>query len=451
MEITAQIAPRKIEALRHAVEKVNGKAARMGVEPLTLEIGEVMERKENGRVILYHDATITGTLPKIGGWTVVARIDHTGPRNIIVSTGEIEAEIDPKWRTAEPNCDHCEHQRVRNDTFLLVNEAGEWKQVGRNCLSDFAGSDSPWKILRLFLEMGRIVGNLEDEGSERSASPYIVTAEYLAHVVALVTEHGWYSRSAHRDNNSVGTPTADRAFANMFASEEEIKKGYTIPVTDDHRSEAEAAIQWVRDEMAGKENPNDYEYNLLAVTEEDYFNGERYTGLVASIVPAYRRSKGLDQRGERKEIVSTHQGKVGKREDWTLTVTKRVDMEVEGYGYNRIEMLHIHIMEDEAGNVFVWKTTSRKLAEGKTYVVKATVKDHGEYNGTPQTILTRAKITCPDCGKDPLDEKLWDSVVIEEQYPGAVDAVRNVNLYELDECWHCWLTTQAKGEQKGVS
>lgn len=49
----------------------------------------------------------------------------------------------------------------------------------------------------------------------------------------------------------------------------------------------------------------------------------------------------------------------------------------------------IHKFEDEAGNVLIWKTTSRALEAGKKYRFNATIKEHKEYNDTKQTILTR--------------------------------------------------------------
>ena len=86
-----------------------------------------------------------------------------------------------------------------------------------------------------------------------------------------------------------------------------------------------------------------------------------------------------------------------------------------GYGY---ETRYIYTMEDNSGKQYVWKTTSAMgiLAEnnrkdgyeynektGKYYdflninngdIVKlsATIKEESEYNGVPQTVLTRVKV-----------------------------------------------------------
>lgn len=54
----------------------------------------------------------------------------------------------------------------------------------------------------------------------------------------------------------------------------------------------------------------------------------------------------------------------------------------------------INIFTDEAGNVYVWKSTAYFDAGLDDQVIlKGTVKDHSEYNGIKQTILTRCKVT----------------------------------------------------------
>jgi hypothetical protein len=86
--------------------------------------------------------------------------------------------------------------------------------------------------------------------------------------------------------------------------------------------------------------------------------------------------------------------------DLELVVVRRLDIAVEPYGrpYSEYpDIMKIHIMEDDDGNVYVWRTLAEKMAEGRTYKVRGTVKEHGEYNGTKQTVLTRCKVTCAAC------------------------------------------------------
>lgn len=86
------------------------------------------------------------------------------------------------------------------------------------------------------------------------------------------------------------------------------------------------------------------------------------------------------------ESVSEYVGEIGSREEFTLTVKKAIAI------YGAYGTSTMHIMEDEDGNVFVWTTAAKDLEEGATYVLKGTIKDHKEYRGVKQTVLTRCKI-----------------------------------------------------------
>ena len=82
---------------------------------------------------------------------------------------------------------------------------------------------------------------------------------------------------------------------------------------------------------------------------------------------------------------SEYVGAIGDRIEEVLTVTRAITL--DGY-YGTSTM---HIMEDVDGNVFVWTTASKSFPEGKVVNLRGTIKDHREYKGTKQTILTRCK------------------------------------------------------------
>lgn len=98
-------------------------------------------------------------------------------------------------------------------------------------------------------------------------------------------------------------------------------------------------------------------------------------------------------------------GEVGKRYDLELKLVGEYSF-VSYFGYKEIETC-IYKMEDSEGNVFVWKTSSLlgmdkedsrgncfldTVKRGDTAKIKATVKEHSEYKGTEQTVLSRVKV-----------------------------------------------------------
>lgn len=123
------------------------------------------------------------------------------------------------------------------------------------------------------------------------------------------------------------------------------------------------------------------------------------------------------------------------RTEITVTVKGSYSYEAPAYGYG-YETKYIHTFEDEAGTVYVWKTTKSLYTmketadghiiekDGKAYDpvainkgsvirIAATVKGESEYKGQPQTIINRVKVL--EVVKAALTKKEWMKKKAEEQ------------------------------------
>ena len=110
--------------------------------------------------------------------------------------------------------------------------------------------------------------------------------------------------------------------------------------------------------------------------------------------------------------MSKHIGSIGDK--ITATVKLVNEFKYTDYKFNRYGGTDhfTYIMEDENGVVFVWKTTNIMgmnvlkeerngskyydfvaVHKGDTCVLTGTVKEHTEYKGVPQTVLTRCKVS----------------------------------------------------------
>ncbi len=102
---------------------------------------------------------------------------------------------------------------------------------------------------------------------------------------------------------------------------------------------------------------------------------------------------------------SEWQGEVGKRSDIELTFVREYSYEVPGHGWNAgYEDRYIYTFADDDGNCYVWKTGNVMVYRptdddrdataqpGDKVTLRATVKEHGEYRGVKQTVLTRCKV-----------------------------------------------------------
>lgn len=78
----------------------------------------------------------------------------------------------------------------------------------------------------------------------------------------------------------------------------------------------------------------------------------------------------------------------GEKNEWLehdVTITKNILL-TGVYGES-----HLHIMEDDDGNVYTWTTASKNIAEGTKLHMRMKVKDHTEYKGVKQTVVYYCK------------------------------------------------------------
>lgn len=100
---------------------------------------------------------------------------------------------------------------------------------------------------------------------------------------------------------------------------------------------------------------------------------------------------------EAEKAISKHVGQIGER----ITINATFDHSAWftfRLGWST-ETMYIHTFKDPDGNVLIWKTSSRSLSnleEGDAVQLTGTVKDHNEYKGEKQTVLTRCKVSRKD-------------------------------------------------------
>ncbi len=408
-----------LQSFYHKIALLNRKAAKLGcpqvvTEELGTETTKIDPANYGTITITRHRIKVTGTAPKIAGWEFIGKIEHEAEGNIISSVpGE---ELPVEYRTAKTICDHCKTTRRRNFTFVVRNEAGEYRQVGRQCLADFLGHLSPQEIASYAQRLYGLTDSLREEEDLWSGGARekwtVGTEQLLALTACFIETDGWLSRTKANEEGG-GQPTADAVVDFILDHDREVtsrRKWYMpeIEVTSKHKADAKAALEWCRTEMWGDD---DYTHNLRTLCKLDDVEPRR-AGLVCSLIARWRKAveRDRERKAEAENSPSTHQGEVGKRDTWHL----------ELLGINSIESgwgaTHIHRMRDEQGNIFVWfasrrplldRTYHQKLADGSkvpsTFVVVAeagewyqvtgTVKKHDTFKDIAQTVLTRCKFT----------------------------------------------------------
>jgi len=266
-------------------------------------------------------------------------------------------------------------------------ESGEYKQVGKSCLKDFLGHQNPEHYAAWAESLWKLdadLGSYEDEdlwGEHDSDLRYhmIDLESYLSWTVHVINNFGWVSKG--KAYETMTSSTADQVSSLMFDNNSYVNEviGKIGKPGEKEYKEAREAIEWAS--QINPETNNDYLFNLYVACSEKAFEWKDM-GLVASLIATYRREMGKVQ--ERKAAQeSNYFGEIKKRSDYMLKLTK-----VRGFDGN-YGMSYMHQFIDNNGNIAIWWTSTNDLDTDTWYEVKGTVKEHKDYNGIKQTVLTR--------------------------------------------------------------
>jgi len=399
MQVVRFIPEHKLDWLKAIVFKLNARANKLGVAPMSISTNpapplyecrnpsgttywsETQEKSWNGNLCPRVEVSIYGDSPKYKDWQFVAVLSPTEHGNIIQTvpgdtqhdcTGFVE-------RTGE--CDHCHTRRKRNETFVVHNiVTKEYKVVGRACLKDFLGHTSPMALAEWASCMFSLESELTLEDDESFRLPRELACadlqKYLAVVVAIVRSTGYINKARAEDECKL--PTSVVAFDQFHPP-----RGMQIETIETEEYDvtfAAKVIDWMKSLDA---DGNNYYSNLKVIAHNEYVTWKTI-GYAASAVVSYQKCM-EESTGK---TVSDHIGLVGSRFDLRVKVTGTHPYSTS-YGSSCV-----HRMVDVSGNLLVWfaSGTSRWLEYNREYVVRVTVKEHGEYRGQKQTVVNRVEV-----------------------------------------------------------
>ena len=388
-----------IEALEAKLAKLNKKAVKLNCEPFALNIisTEIVRNEEEKTINKVFTLELIGNPPQIAGWQFIGSIEPHDSANLIkVIKGETYPE---NYRTHGNYCEHCKSTRKRKMLYLVKNtETGEFKAVGKTCLKDFTGHNNPEayaSLLEMYLDsswLDEFAGIPEGSGLTKQYD----LEEYLTYISACIRDSGWMSRTKAQEEEKQAT--ADYAVNVLTASPIE-RKRYEYPEpSDQDRELAQKSIIWAKE----IETTNDY-LNNINIIALDEFTSYKNMGFAASIVSSFTRhiereiEKEIKATAKKQELISNYIGTIGEKIQTELTYVNSFSFETQ-WGDS-----HIHKFLDAEGNIFIWKSSKgignydkagnySRPEQGQLVKIKGTIKDHSEYAGAKQTILTRCKI-----------------------------------------------------------
>jgi hypothetical protein len=376
--------------------------------------------------VRYFQVEVTGEEPKYAGWQFIGTLEHTDEGNVLrMVPGKIAP---PQYRDCAPFCEHCKLKRTRKDTFLVHHiEKGTTTQVGSNCLVDFLGHENPQALAQLasiWVNLNELTQLAEDAHWIAGGGGNYITKDrqdllgFLSIVAEIVIqENQFWSRSAvnriaeKRGHNArLPEVTAWRAARYMHPSREDYSEAQGFTPSEAAIKLADDAREWVLNQYGmplpeeggydaikaallhtARPELNDFEHNLLVVAKGEFCE-RRTFGIAAYIIEAYRKAHNMIPERKKPAFNSQHFGAVGERfAKLEVTCEKVHTWNSEEFGPGSLFKLRT-----QDGNMAVWRTYNvseeNDMVEGHRYVIAATVKKHGEYNGEKQTEMSRVKV-----------------------------------------------------------
>lgn len=391
------------------LHKLNLRAARLGVSPVVVKqlTPWTQERTEDNSLTDFATFEVSVEIPRLAGWKFLATIEHLGEANLVKKSPAVSEEVDLSvYRTGAACCDHCNTTRNRADTYVIEHADGARKQVGSNCLCDVLGLGTTpaqavaWAEWIQSVDLSSLTSGEDSDfegGYGGGRVDYVPLASFLNIVAALIRVDGYRSRKYSESTDGRVASTSAEARFHMMPPSQMGSKGRKVLVehygnfpilpTDADVAEAAAAIAWA----AALEPRSDFDHNLRAIAREEMV-GVRNLGIAAYVVAGYRRH--LEKEVERKAKmasmpVSKHVGEIGKR----IKNAKVTYIATPFAGENDYGSFFIHKFQTEDGSDLVWKTgTSIDDQPGTVYTAAFTPKKHTEFNGRPQTEVSRMSL-----------------------------------------------------------
>lgn len=433
----------KFESLSKKLHTIANKCKKAGVDYI-MEIGQLYPQRcmvhcylkeehrevKETRVIACRKVNIELKY-HINGWAVLGTVNiKSGVRQTYFA----DASLCQKYVDVDmSHCDHCHTHRKRKSVVVLQNEeTHEVKVVGATCCKEFTkGLDgamcSEWcsvydDLAHLSINDCETKCYFNDEDLPRKSEigdldifhnitslTIVIAASYL------ICKQGFVSGQDARVCNEFPTSHYVENLVNACQNEyicwycdrreDEIQKPEDFislgakDITKDQIDLAYSAFEWCKNLTDEEVTEASYLFNLRTLCRyEDTMATNMNAGMLTSLIPTYRRAMDKKRREQAKasEKVSEYMFNVGERvstdaifEDYFTFSTYSV--------YSRDgEVVKVVYKFNVNGNTLVWITEKADLInnihKGQKVCLTGRVKEHSEYRGTKQTVMTRCKV-----------------------------------------------------------
>ncbi|WIB65308.1 hypothetical protein [Curtobacterium sp. MCBD17_040] len=387
------LSPHLVPLALAAIDKANKRLARYGIDGRfegTLEDGT---EHLDDRTIPVTYLTLSRPHLELSGWTFTGTHDVTDDGQMLHYPATTDL---PVPEVTDTTCEFCGKSRRRERVYTLHHSTDGSKQVGKSCLEAFLGVKPKglWALEWTLDE--KDLDDADDAVRWSSAGSDVFDAEELLAAAASTTGNG--ESFVAKSRASMEHPaTSDALIMQWDAAHDAI--------TDDGRQFARDTLTWLRTTDEIGDYIGNLKASLIPKDGTQKWVARKHVGIAVSAISAYRRH--LDREAEmaakekaRQEYQPGFVAPVGEKiAPAPATIVGVFHPEPRSLGYGRMAYTTIVKMIDASGHQVTWFASGTKMFEvGSKVNYAGTVKDHSEYQGVDQTIITRAKITDPDTG-----------------------------------------------------
>ena len=367
-----------LDEFKNKFNKIVAKAEKYGVATPSYTIKETEIDYEGIDVEVYEIEITMDEVIRIGEYELVGINQLNVNEYIFTSLTDV---VVPKEIQTKYICEHCNTNRKRKIYYIVQNQKDKsFKVVGSSCTKEYLGID----INTFHSKITRIMDDLSEFSSRKINIQTIRVENVLTNLIAIYKLNEdllTYNYSTYKD--WLKSFMYDLTIGNAYNQEVEDVEIYI----KQHKEELHKEVQEVLNELDKMQDDNEYIFNLKKILiGKEFMNKKFVSYILYSYMLVHNRIKARRRR-EMKANKNSNEylGTVGDKIELGVTVEKV--LKFEGY-YGTTCM---NILTDEQGNTLVW-STGRALEEGKEYKLKGAIKEHKEYKGTKQTILTRCRV-----------------------------------------------------------
>lgn len=353
------------------------------------QTGEEYRKDSQGNMHRFIMVSVDGTAI-VNGWEFVATLDlsHTGGNVVRNASG---TPVPERFRHTPNVCEHCGTSRKRNNLYVIRNvETNEYRQVGGDCLMSYT---SGLNLEYVTSWMDGITELKRRSGAFTSGGEcYIETERVMSLAVSIIEKAGYFNADSRLSTRSmVCTMLRNDAYASTLEKRVKLLNdelaAYRFDVAfsaSDFTTDNSKRVHAIMDYYKKMNDNSEFVHNVQAILSDDYVS-YRDLGYICYLPQGY--AKHVEQEtAKTKHLINRHFGEVGKRyKGIAIEDVRTAGGYWTDYGYT-----YVYDITVQDGTILTWKTS--KKVEGDLNTIDFTVKEHGEYKGNPQTLVTRCKL-----------------------------------------------------------